>query len=301
MYVCFSQLIFMQLQQTHLNTLFVVSSVGALMKYHELGERDFDFGEADEDAALRKNEKIRDSKLYGEQLKHHSPMVQEALAKMEAEVLRKEREAERKLQENLKRQQERAAVAEDDDDAEDMETSPTPDPQPEDDAEYMEQEEKQEVDEAYPEPPEPGDEEELITGGKTPSRGRGRPKKASTTPAGSDSKKTKTKATPSSSSRKRIKSEEEEAPPKIRRVKKTDAESAAYVGKRVAKKFNDGNIYFGTVQSFSPGDPDDALDEDFWWIIYDDDDTEQYDENDMKKAFQLYTTKKHLDDFAALL
>mmetsp|Transcript_47053 Transcript_47053/g.114821 ORF Transcript_47053/g.114821 Transcript_47053/m.114821 type:complete len:429 (+) Transcript_47053:1334-2620(+) len=59
----------------------------------------------------------------------------------------------------------------------------------------------------------------------------------------------------------------------------------AVVGKRIAKKFHDGETYLGTVSSYTP--------KSFWWKIeYDDGDQEDMDVDELYSALELYMKKK---------
>jgi hypothetical protein len=68
-----------------------------------------------------------------------------------------------------------------------------------------------------------------------------------------------------------------------------------YVGLRVAKYFpGEGEteeLYFGTIDYVSVQDDDEVL----WHVLYDDDDSEDYDENEVKKQVKLYAEKKNED------
>ena len=73
-----------------------------------------------------------------------------------------------------------------------------------------------------------------------------------------------------------------ESSPKLKKPKK------AYVGDRVAKRFDD-EVYFGTVNEFWY-DSDDELE--LWRIVYDDDDTEDLPEDEFLEVLALYEKKK---------
>jgi pantothenate kinase type III len=63
-----------------------------------------------------------------------------------------------------------------------------------------------------------------------------------------------------------------------------------YLNDRVAKVFDDRKTYFGTIKEYS-SDADGNL----WRIFYDDGDTEDYDEHDIKASIILYEQKKKND------
>lgn len=59
-----------------------------------------------------------------------------------------------------------------------------------------------------------------------------------------------------------------------------------FIGLRVAKYF-DEEVYFGTVKNFIPPD--------LWHIVYDDEDMEDYDLKDLRKAIALYKSNQQDD------
>eukprot|EP00978_Attheya_sp_CCMP212_P037229 scaffold174073_cov53-Attheya_sp.AAC.2 len=63
-----------------------------------------------------------------------------------------------------------------------------------------------------------------------------------------------------------------------------------YLNDRVAKVFDDRKTYFGTIKDYSSHE-----DGSLWSIVYDDGDTEDYDENDIKESITLYEQKKKND------
>jgi len=66
----------------------------------------------------------------------------------------------------------------------------------------------------------------------------------------------------------------------------------SYIRKRIAKNF-DGNIYFGTITEYKK---EDSMDEGFWHVLYDDNDEEEFDANDLSMALDLYASSKGEDD-----
>jgi len=66
------------------------------------------------------------------------------------------------------------------------------------------------------------------------------------------------------------------------------SEAIKYIGARVAKNF-DGEIYFGSVTQYNEKTQ-------FWHVIYDDNDEEDYDSNDMEEAGILYRKERKGDD-----
>ena len=68
----------------------------------------------------------------------------------------------------------------------------------------------------------------------------------------------------------------------------SDDDDFEYKNRRIAKSFYDeGAIFFGTVVKYKPPD--------LWHIVYDDDDSQDMDEDDLRRAFRLYQRKKHRD------
>ena len=66
-----------------------------------------------------------------------------------------------------------------------------------------------------------------------------------------------------------------------------------YVGCRVAKYFESDGLYFGTVKKFSTRKADDDVD--LWKIIYDDEDKEEYDIDDMVTYLSNYVELRDQD------
>lgn len=72
--------------------------------------------------------------------------------------------------------------------------------------------------------------------------------------------------------------------------KKQDPHS--YVNLRVAKMFGP-ELYFGTITKFIA--PPTSQDDELWHVRYDDDDNEDYDAKDLKKALNLYKANINKD------
>ena len=66
------------------------------------------------------------------------------------------------------------------------------------------------------------------------------------------------------------------------------SEAKKYIGARVAKRF-DGDVYFGSVTQYNEKSH-------FWHVVYDDDDEEDYDPNDLEVAGILYRKERKGDD-----
>jgi hypothetical protein len=79
-----------------------------------------------------------------------------------------------------------------------------------------------------------------------------------------------------------------------KRAQKDDApesvvplEAVKYIGSRVAKRF-DGEVYFGSITQYNEKTQ-------FWHVVYDDNDEEDYDPNDMEEAGILYRKERKSD------
>ncbi|CAB9525163.1 Type III pantothenate kinase [Seminavis robusta] len=97
------------------------------------------------------------------------------------------------------------------------------------------------------------------------------------------------------SARKRNAAPSKSAPPtKVAKAKTTAKKQnpISHVGLRIAKYFGD-EVYFGTIKKYIQ--PTGKKDEDLWHIVYDDDDQEDYDAKDLRKAIALYKSNKGLD------
>jgi hypothetical protein len=88
--------------------------------------------------------------------------------------------------------------------------------------------------------------------------------------------------------------------PTPRATKSKDDKKTMYLNKRVAKEFQQEDetgepfteVYFGTIDSYvSSSDSEHPL----WHVQYDDDDEEEYDEKDLKRAIKLYDREKAND------
>lgn len=83
---------------------------------------------------------------------------------------------------------------------------------------------------------------------------------------------------------------------------KKKVDETKYINMRVAKEFEQeddegqmyNEIFYGTIDAFV-GTPDSPL----WHVKYDDDDEEDYDEKDIKKALKLYKSARGGDEKAA--
>lgn len=73
--------------------------------------------------------------------------------------------------------------------------------------------------------------------------------------------------------------------PTPKKPKKKDPRS--YVNSRVAKNF-EGSIYFGNITAYDVADQ-------FWSVVYDDGDEEEYDEDDLKHYTQMYREYRDTD------
>jgi hypothetical protein len=61
--------------------------------------------------------------------------------------------------------------------------------------------------------------------------------------------------------------------------KRNNKSNQEHIGSRIAKYFEEGTLYFGTVTKYRPK---------FWWIKYDDGDEEEMDAHDLTEALTLY-------------
>ena len=84
-------------------------------------------------------------------------------------------------------------------------------------------------------------------------------------------------------------------PPAANAAGDTRAEqSMAYVGRRLAKIFDDGLLYFGTIMEWKP--PEEGEDDyDLWRVVYDDNDREDMDERELDLCLQMYELRKMED------
>jgi hypothetical protein len=64
-----------------------------------------------------------------------------------------------------------------------------------------------------------------------------------------------------------------------------------YKGDRIAKKF-DKDVYFGTIKGFWVDDEDGKA---YWDVTYDDDDMEDFSEDELVEALNLYSKHKAKD------
>ena len=65
----------------------------------------------------------------------------------------------------------------------------------------------------------------------------------------------------------------------------------SFIGLRIAKCFGE-DVFFGTIKKYiEPA----SSEPDLWHIVYDDDDQEDYDAKDLRKAIALYKTKRFKD------
>ncbi|KAG7372043.1 hypothetical protein IV203_018186 [Nitzschia inconspicua] len=79
--------------------------------------------------------------------------------------------------------------------------------------------------------------------------------------------------------KKSIASETEKEPLKKRRK----ISPKQYIGSRIAKKFEDGIVYYGKVKKYNARKK-------WWWIEYDDGDHEEMDAKDLHASLELYST-----------
>ena len=66
------------------------------------------------------------------------------------------------------------------------------------------------------------------------------------------------------------------------------SEAKKYIGTRIAKLF-DGEVYFGSITQYNEKTQ-------FWHVVYDDDDEEDYDPRDLEEAGKLYRKERKHDD-----
>jgi hypothetical protein len=64
-----------------------------------------------------------------------------------------------------------------------------------------------------------------------------------------------------------------------------------FLNKRVAKWFNDHELYFGTIDAISRQDEKET----WWHVLYDDDDQEDFDIRQVRRALQDYEQNKSED------
>jgi hypothetical protein len=62
-----------------------------------------------------------------------------------------------------------------------------------------------------------------------------------------------------------------------------------HVGSRIAKLFDDGVVYFGTVERYTPHKK-------WWWIVYDDGDQEELDYQELHACLKLYSQQEKFDE-----
>ena len=63
----------------------------------------------------------------------------------------------------------------------------------------------------------------------------------------------------------------------------------AYLGRRACKYFEGDGLFFGTITDYR------FEGKHFWKIVYDDEDEEEFDVDDMMEFLQLYEDKAHED------
>jgi hypothetical protein len=83
-------------------------------------------------------------------------------------------------------------------------------------------------------------------------------------------------------------------PSKVQKVKgaRKKEDPLVYIGLRVAKYFG-SEVFFGTIKNFiSPTMKNDV---DLWHVVYDDDDQEDFDHKDLRKAIALYKSNQQDD------
>jgi len=94
--------------------------------------------------------------------------------------------------------------------------------------------------------------------------------------------------TKNSSSKRQATAAPKVSPPKKSRKEK---DPTSYIGTRVAKLFDEDGLYFGEITGYE----DDEDGNGFWKILYDDNDEEEFDKNDLIKAVELYKKESSLD------
>jgi hypothetical protein len=76
-----------------------------------------------------------------------------------------------------------------------------------------------------------------------------------------------------------------------RTPKTFDGDPKIFLNKRVAKWFNDDDLYFGTIDAISRQDENET----WWHVLYDDDDQEDFDIRQVRRALQDYEQNKSED------
>lgn len=92
--------------------------------------------------------------------------------------------------------------------------------------------------------------------------------------------------------------DDDEAAPAAKKAKLTqsyasmvkNSQPTVFIQRRVAKEFEDGEVYFGTVTQYDESEPPP-----FWKIHYDDGDEEDYEKKDLIKALKLYDKEEGND------
>lgn len=89
------------------------------------------------------------------------------------------------------------------------------------------------------------------------------------------------------------------APPEKKAKTKTPSKKQspfANIGVRVAKYFGD-DVFFGTIKRYIEPPSGES---DLWHVVYDDDDQEDYDAKDLRKAMALYKQKRSEDKMSVV-
>jgi hypothetical protein len=76
-----------------------------------------------------------------------------------------------------------------------------------------------------------------------------------------------------------------------RQHKSFDGDPKIFLNKRVAKWFNDHDLYFGTIDAISRQDEKET----WWHVLYDDEDQEDFDIRQVRRALQDYEKNKGED------
>jgi hypothetical protein len=76
-----------------------------------------------------------------------------------------------------------------------------------------------------------------------------------------------------------------------RQPKTFDGDPKIFLNKRIAKWFNDDDLYFGTIDAISRQDEKET----WWHVLYDDDDQEDFDIRQVRKALQDYEENRSVD------
>ncbi len=67
----------------------------------------------------------------------------------------------------------------------------------------------------------------------------------------------------------------------INKKRSRDQEKDAYIGAKIAKKFGDGVVYYGSVVSYNDEDK-------YWKVKYEDSDSEEFDADELQMYLKFY-------------